>query len=90
MILKILALIGFLLIMVYSIYIIIKNKKIPESISASVYVTKYKWTFSIIMWLLGILLMPYMLENLPENYKFLGFLLCGGIIGIGTDPLIKN
>ena len=85
-------LIGFLLILIYCVFITYKDKEIPNSISQIVYSlgTRWKWTFTAVLFAVGFLIVPWMLEILLETYKFLGFLTVVGILGVGADPLVKG
>lgn len=84
--------IGFAVIFLYSAYIWWKRKEMPQSISATVYDLdiKRKWVFTAVMFLVTFMIVPQMIEKASENTKFLAFLTCGGILGVGADPLCHN
>lgn len=82
--------IGYLIIFLYCLIIVLKNKEIPNSISQTVYSLPYNWIFTLIMFISAFLIAPNLFEILPEAYKFLAFLTIGGILGVGVDPLIKG
>jgi len=85
-------LIGFLIILLYCIIIITKDKEIPNSISQMVYSLeeKMKWTFTMVMMIVGFMIVPQLMEVINSNYEFLGFLTVLGIFGVGADPLVKG
>lgn len=84
---------GFAILFGYIIYIIIKDKKVPESISATVYSldNKYKVMFTVMMAIVGMLITPGLFEILSgTRYAFLAFLVLIGIFGVASDPLTNN
>ena len=89
---NILALIGFLVIFVYTVYIIYKTKDIPVSLSCSVYDLniKNRWIFTIVMWIVGFMISPCLFAVASESTKILAFFTIGGLIGVGVDPLVKG
>lgn len=85
-------LIGFLIIFLYCIFATIKNKEIPNSISQIIYSLSdnWKWTFTVVMFLVSFMIAPQLVEVMPNGYEFLGILTAGGILGVGVDPLDKD
>ena len=86
-------LIGFLIIFLYCIIVIIHDREIPNSISQIVYnlSEKWKWTFTIVMFIVGFMIVPQLIEVIQNPlYKFLGFFTVLGILGVGADPLVKG
>lgn len=81
--------IGFVVIFLYSAYIWWKRREMPQSISATVYDLdiKRKWVFTAVMFLVAFMIVPQMIERASEGTKFLAFLTCVGILGVGADPL---
>lgn len=85
--------IGFALIFLYCAIITFKDKDIPNSISQIVYSLseKWKWTFTLVMFLICFLIAPQLMTVATKcGYDFLGFLTLGGILGVGVDPLVKG
>ena len=82
-------LIGFILIFAYCVAIIIKDKKIPNSISHIVYFLdkKWKWTFTAVMFAISFLIVPQLINVVADKHAFLSFLTIVGILGVGSDPL---
>ena len=86
-------LVGFLIIFLYCIIVIIHDREIPNSISQIVYSLseKWKWTFTIVMFIVGFMIVPQLIEVIQNPlYKFLGFFTVLGILGVGADPLVKG
>lgn len=85
-------LIGFLVILLYCIAAIIYKKELPNSISQIIYDLgeKWKWTFTIVMFIVAFMITPQLIEILDTPYKFIGFMTTLGILGVGADPLVKG
>lgn len=68
------------------------SKQIPESISQTVFLLprKGQWAFTIVMWLVGFLLLPVLLEKVSEQTQFLAFLMVAGIGFVGAAPLVAK
>lgn len=78
-----------LIILLYTTYSIIKNKGIPESISATSY-TVSSDLFTAFCILTGFLLLPTWLQASNDNLAFLPFISCAGIIFAGVTPLFRE
>ena len=87
-----LSIIGFSIILIYTLYIILKCKCIPVSISASIYTLdeNNKWVFRLIMWAVGFMIAPYLFSVVLPQTQFLVFLMIVGLLGIGSDPLDED
>ena len=81
--------VGFALIFIYSAWIWWKRREMPQSISATVYdlSKKSKWIFTAVMFAVAFMIVPQMIERASEETRFLAFLTCVGILGVGADPL---
>lgn len=77
--------IGFILILLYILYIIV-NYGVPKSISASYYLIKYKWMFSLIILISTILSFEQFMIITPDDFKFLPFIFCSGILFVAASP----
>ena len=66
------------------------GRKIPESISQTVFLLprKGQWVFTIVMWMVGFMLMPVLMENVSEQTQFIAFLMIGGVCFVGAAPLV--
>lgn len=76
--------ISLLIIISYIIYSIIKNKKIPDSLSATYYDNGIWFSISLLSSLF--LIIYPMLEITPENWKFLAFFTILGLSFVGFSP----
>ena len=82
---------GFAILLSYIIYIIWKDKKIPQSISATVYSLdkKNKWIYTIVILLAAFLIAPYLFEITSAiGIEIVAFFTMVGILGVGACPLI--
>ncbi len=66
------------------------GRQIPESISQTVFVLprKGQWLFTVVMWVVGFLLMPFLMEKVSEQTQFIAFLMVSGILFVGASPLV--
>lgn len=93
LLLKISFILGYVILGLYIGYVIYKDRKIPQSISATVYSLedKNKWLFTTIMFITAILIAPQLFEILSStNYTILSFLASFGIMCVGADQLVKE
>ena len=79
-------------IVAYVVAMVIKNKEIPESISSTVFnlEKKWKWVFSAVMWIVGFLLMPPLMEKVSDSTRFIAFFMVAGILFVGASPLVAK
>lgn len=87
---KILFILGFTILFSYIGYVTWKDKKIPFSISQTVHSLedKYKWMFTILMFVVAMLISPQLFVLIqPFNYEILAFMTALGLFGVGADPL---
>lgn len=66
-----------------------KVKRAPESISELSYLWDSK-VFSIFCIALAFSLLPFWVYETPENYQFICFLSCCGIVACGVTPFFKE
>lgn len=71
---------------------IIKEKKLPESISGMVFTLKgnWKWLWTIWLWAVSFTIGIPTIDALPDNVKFLGFLMMAGLVFTGAVPLFEK
>ena len=84
---------GFVILFSYIIYIIWKDKKIPQSISATVYSLdkKSKWLYTIITFIVAFLIAPYLFEITSAiGIEILAYFTILGMLGTGADPLVHG
>ena len=77
---------------VFAIYLILMAKLhgIQPSISDNYYVSRHRWTFVMVMWWIGLGMLPAMLEVTPEMWQFSAFFCCGGVIFVGAAAAFRE
>ena len=77
---------------VYNTYIIVKYKKIPESLSETSYLLggNKRYFFTVYCIIVCLLLLPILLEITPTNYQIIPFIFCGGLSFAGCSPLFRE
>ena len=77
---------------VFAIYLILMAKLhgIQPSISDDYYVSRHRWTFVMVMWWIGLGMLPAMLEVTPEMWQFSAFFCCGGVIFVGAAAAFRE
>lgn len=81
--------VGLAILTVYLVVVILKDGKIPPSISDTFY-TSGKWMFSIVIWLESILLQWSLLDVTPVNVQFVAFFVGAGLLFVGAAPHFKE
>jgi len=74
----------------YIAVVIIKDKKLPDSMSALVYAlsNKWQWVWTLWLWAVSLLMCIPLIDALPETWKFLGFLTLACLGFVGAMPII--
>lgn len=88
----ILTILTILITLVYNGYIMIKYKKIPESLSETSYLlggNKRYW-FTGYCFIICILLLPLLFNVTNNNLLILPFIFCGGLAFAGCSPLFRE
>ena len=77
---------------VFAIYLILMAKLhgIQPSISDNYYVSRHRWAFEMVMWWVGLGMLPAMLEVTPEMWQFSAFFCCGGVIFVGAAAAFRE
>lgn len=77
---------------VFAIYLVLMAKLhgIQPSISDNYYVSRHPWTFTLVMWLVAITMLPPMLDATTEAWQFTAFLACAGIAFVGAAAAYKQ
>ena len=77
---------------VFATYLIIMAKLhgVQPSISDNYYVSRHRWTFVMVMWWIGLGMLPAMLEVTPEMWQFSAFFCCGGVIFVGAAAAFRE
>lgn len=86
----ILTIISLLLIGSYTAALCIKEKGIPQSISATYYALKHKFWFGFTMIGTAFLLLPSIINISSPNTQFMAFLACSGIALVGVSPNFRE
>ena len=81
-----------LTIVLYMGAMVYTGRKIPESVSATVFLLPRagQWLFTIVMWIVGFTLLPSLLEKVSEQTQFLAFIMIAGVMFVGAAPLLAN
>lgn len=78
-----------LVLIVYLVFVFIKYKQIPTSLSDTYYLGA-GWLFTIVIWTLGFLSVASLITITPILYQFLPFLLGSGLLFVGAAPRFKE
>ncbi len=84
--------ISVLLVILFVGITICAERKLPDSISALAYLIPKKgvWIWTLWLWAVTFLILPSLMEAMPEHLTFIGFLCMGSLAFCGAMPLIKN
>ena len=84
-------LLAFIILLVYTLYVIRLGGTIPPSLSESIFTLPRKryWTWTATMFAVCILCMPSVIENTSTNTQFLAFIAVAAIGFVGAAPLCK-
>lgn len=86
---NILALISFVVLFSYIIYVDV-TIGITKSLSASYYEVKHGWLFQLALGITGLLMMIVLLEMTAERYKFLAFFSTSALMFVAVAPNFKD
>jgi hypothetical protein len=77
------------LVVIYTVTLCIIGGRIPNSLSQSVFMIppKWSWVWTATIGSVAALIMPTMLEKAGDNWKFLAFLACAGLLFVAFCPL---
>ena len=70
-------------------YAIVKKDGIPDSVSEIAYIIPH-WAFSVWIAIVGMLLMPDMMDNLPDGLQFIGFLSVVGLFCVAASSYYRT
>ena len=76
------------ILLTYLGFALYKQKDIPHSISMTYYLLpdNFSWVFRVVMILIPALILPVWLGVPEDNYRFLAFLGCSGMMFVGCAP----
>lgn len=67
----------------------VKGRTLPESLSAMVYLLKggWRWLWTLWLWTVTLLLLPSLMDALPEGWGIVGLLTAADLLMVGAMPL---
>ena len=91
----ILAIVGLIGFIIYNIcFTYINNNKTPQSISATSYISREEYGTSLpfvaLCIIAAVFLFPLWIDKTPDEYQFLVFLSCAGMLFAGSTPLYRQ
>lgn len=77
------------ILVIYTVTLCVLKKRIPNSLSQSVFMLppSASWLWTLVIGFVAIAIMPKMLDVAGDNWKFLAFLSCIGLILVALCPL---
>ena len=80
------------LLFAYTLTVCVVNRGVPSSLSATVYALPPMgaWLWTVIIGAVAGITMPVILDAAPDNWRFLGFLACIGLLFVAFCPLVPN
>lgn len=77
---------------VYTLTLCIVGRTVPRSLSQSVFMLppQWAWVWTVVIGVVAVLVMPVMLDQTANDWKFLAFLACIGLAFVAVCPLSKN
>ena len=80
------------LLVAYTLILCVVNKCIPDSLSQSVLYlpTTASWLWTLVIGFFGFAIMPAILDRAPEDWEWVAFLSCAGLIGVAFAPLLPG
>lgn len=87
----ILLIICLIITLIYNGFILIKYKKIPQSLSETSYLLggNKRYIFTIYCFIIAFCLLPILLE-ITTDLQFIPFIFCGGLLFSGCSPLFRE
>lgn len=77
--------------LIYNLYVLLKYKKIPESLSETSYLFgNNRYLFTVYCLLIGLCLLILLLPLTNINLQFIPFIICIGLIFSGFSPFYKK
>lgn len=67
-------------------------KALPDSISALVFLLERRWQWVWTLWLFAVALTlaPPLLDAMPDEWRFVGFLTVGSLLFVAAMPLVRH
>jgi hypothetical protein len=78
------------LLVAYTLIICVVNKRIPDSLSQSVFYMPptASWLWTLVIGIFAYTIMPNIIDKAPENWQWIAFLSCGGLMAVAFAPLL--
>lgn len=89
-ILRIIVAIAAMAFFVAYLWLMAKLHGIQPSISDNYYVSRHRWLFTMVMWWVGLGMLPTMLDVTPAVWQFSAFLCCAGVIFVGAAAAFRE
>lgn len=86
----VLAAISLLLVAGYTVAVCKRLGGVPESVSASFYMIGHREAFTACMCGAALTLLPPMMERTQDEWRFLAFLTCAGLLMVGGAPRFRE
>lgn len=80
------------LLVAYTLIICVVNKHIPDSLSQSVFFLPQSasWLWTLVIGFFAFAIMPSIIDKTPENWQWLAFISCGGLMAVAFAPLLPG
>lgn len=84
-------LLAILILAIYTIIMIVLGGRVPSSLSSSVFTINpnKRWIWTIVLYAVGALCLPTLLNKVSENTQVLAFFSIAGFMFVGAAPLCK-
>lgn len=78
------------LLVAYTLILCVVNKHIPDSLSQSVFFLppSASWLWTLVIGFFAFAIMPAIINKAPENWQWLAFISCGGLMAVAFAPLL--
>lgn len=80
------------LLVAYTLIICVVNKHIPDSLSQSVFFLppSASWIWTLVIGFFAFAIMPAIIDKTPENWQWLAFISCAGLMAVAFAPLLPG
>lgn len=80
------------LLVAYTLILCVVNKRIPDSLSQSVFFLppSASWLWTLVIGFFAFAIMPNIIDKAPENWQWLAFISCGGLMAVAFAPLLPG
>ncbi len=78
------------LLVAYTLILCVVNKHIPDSLSQSVFFLppSASWLWTLVIGFFAFAIMPAFIDKTPENWQWLAFISCAGLMAVAFAPLL--